>query len=455
MKKHLLYTFLFMAFISPLMAQLPSYKFDFGAHTPEKGYIGVDEKSLYTPQKGYGFIPSDTKIESVERNKKQPSLTSNFITADQRFYFIVDAPEGNYDVKIIFGDAKGTSLTTVKVENRRLMLEKVKTTEGAFSTQSFVVNVRDSVIPNGTDVRNNMPNHVRLKPRERDYWHWDKYLTFEFCDSLPKIAAIEITPISNVTTIFLAGNSTVVDQNLEPYAAWGQMIPHFFTANTEGGTPPIVIANHAESGESLKSFISEKRLDKVLSLIKSGDYLFIEFAHNDQRIKDLDPFLGYKDLLKQFIKATKSKGAIPVLVTSMHRRVFDSFGKIENTLGNFPEAMRQTAKEENVPLLDLNNMSKTLWEALGTEGSKNAFVYVPLGTFPNQEKAITDDTHFSNYGAYLLAQCLVELLRQNIPELATQFKKDIRAFDPSVPMPFSVFNLPKSAYLPVAKPDGN
>jgi hypothetical protein len=96
-------------------------------------------------------------------------------------------------------------------------------TEGVFSTQNFVVNVHDSMI-RGADVQNNMPNHVKLKPRERDYWHWDKYLTFEFCDSLPKIAALEITPISNVTTISLAGNSTVVDQNLEPYAAWGQLL---------------------------------------------------------------------------------------------------------------------------------------------------------------------------------------------------------------------------------------
>ena len=272
---------------------------------------------------------------------------------------------------------------------------------------------------------------------------------------MPKIAAIEITEIINVTTVFLAGNSTVVDQMLEPYTAWRQMIPRFFKANTERGNPVVAIANHAESGESLKSFISEKRLEKVLSLMKLGDYLFIEFAHNDQKIKDLDPFIGYKALLKQFINETKKKGGKPVLVTSMHRRVFDSLGHIINTLGDFPEAMRQTAKEENVPLLDLNKVSKTLWEALGTEGSKNAFVYVPMGTFPKQEKDIKDDTHFSNYGAYLLAQCLVVLIRQNLPELAAQLKTDVPTFDPSVPMPFSAFIFPKSSNLLVAKPDGN
>jgi lysophospholipase L1-like esterase len=453
MKKRLLLLLLFVPFLTRLGGQNGHYAFDFGTDKPQKGFIGIEETNIYTPKIGYGFIPSEAMIESVERNKKRPTLTSNFITADQKFYFLVDVPEGNYTVKITFGDEKGTSLTTVKVENRRLMLEKAKTTEGSFLTESFVVNIRNAAINNGKD-------SVKLKPREREYWHWDKHLTFEFCDSLPKIAALEITPIQNVRTVFLAGNSTVVDQVLEPYSAWGQMIPRFFKSYTEGSFSDenksiISIANHAESGESLKSFIGEKRLEKILSLIKKDDHLFIEFAHNDQKIKDLDPFVGYKKLLKQFIDSAKNHGAKPVLITSMHRRVFDSSGHIVNTLGDFPEAMRQSAKEENVPLLDLNKMSKTLWEALGDEASKNAFVYVPMGTFPNQEKAIKDDTHFSNYGAYLLAQCLVELIRQNIPELAAQLKKDVPTMDPSVPTPFSAFNFPQSAFLPVAKPDGN
>ncbi len=449
MKKLLLNGLFLFIFLLQLNAQTRHYKFDFGTDKPEKNYIGITEKSLFNAKNGYGFIGNDAVIQSVERNKKKPTLTSNFITSDKIFYFMVAVPEGNYNVKITLGDAKSTSITTVKVENRRLMLEKAQTTEGVFSSHNFIVNVRNAAINNGKD-------SVKLKPRERGYFHWDNYLTFEFSDSLPKIAALEIDEITNVQTIFLAGNSTVVDQILEPYSAWGQMIPSFFKANFDDKNMPVIsIANHAESGETLKSFIGENRLKKVLSLIKSGDYLFIEFAHNDQKIKDFNPFIEYKNLLKQFINEAKNKGAKPVLITSMHRRVFDSLGLIVNTLGDFPEAMRQSAKEENVPLIDLNKMSKTLWEALGTEGSKNAFVYVPLGTFPNQEKAIKDDTHFSNYGAYLLAQCIAEGIRQNIPELAAQLKPELIKFDPSVPMPFSAFNLPKSAYLSVTKPDGN
>ncbi len=422
------------------VAQTTSYKFDFGTDKPTTGYIGVNNTTTYTTKQGFGFLPSTAPLLTVERKKRKPSLGSHFMTSEKPFYFSVDLPEGNYDVKILFGDKKDTSLTTVKVENRRLMLEKVKTHRGQRLEQTFTVNIRNAAIGE--------KDSVKLKPREYNYLHWDKQLTFEFCDSLPKVAAIEITPNTQATTIFLAGNSTVVDQYIEPFAAWGQMIPRFFTPLS------ISIANHAESGETLRSFLSEKRLDKVLSLMKAGDYLFIEFAHNDQKLKDFDPFVGYKDLLKKFISEARKKGGKPVLVTSMHRRNFDSLGHIINTLGDFPEAMRQTAREENVPLIDLNAISKTLWEALGADNAKKAFVHVPAHIFPNQDKPIADDTHFSNYGAYLLAQCMVEGIRQNVPELAV-YLQQVPKFDPSVPTPFETFNFPIGALTPVVKPDGN
>ena len=230
-QQFLLIILLFSTVLSSLTAQKTTFKFDFGTNNPQAGFIGIDETCLYQATKGYGFLPSEAIIEAVERDKKQPSLTSHFITADKTFYFSVDLPEGNYDVKMTFGDTKGASLTTVKVENRRLMLEKVRTTaelrnpdsfgKGGIVEKTFTVNVRSALIA-GND-------SVKLKPREYQYLHWDKYLTFEFCDSLPKIAAIEITPNTTATTVFLAGNSTVVDQYIEPFAAWGQMIPCFFT----------------------------------------------------------------------------------------------------------------------------------------------------------------------------------------------------------------------------------
>ncbi len=104
-------------------------------------------------------------------------------------------------------------------------------------------------------------------------------LTIEFNDSLPKVCAVEITPNKTATTIFLAGNSTVVDQGREPWASWGQMIPRFLVPSK------VVVANYAESGEALNSFVSARRLEKILSLMKAGDYLFVEFGHNDHETK--------------------------------------------------------------------------------------------------------------------------------------------------------------------------
>ncbi|MEO8624660.1 MAG: hypothetical protein ABI625_26495, partial [bacterium] len=137
-------------------------------------------------------------------------------------------------------------------------------------------------------------------------------------------------------------------------------------------------------------------------------------------------------------------GATPVLVTSMHRRQFDSSGVIVNTLGDYPEAVRQTASEEHVALIDLNAMSKQFYEALGPDRSKKAFVHYPAGTYPDQVADLKDDTHFNNYGAYELARMVVAALRKTSLPLARELLPDARVFDPSHPDPVEQFRLPPS-----------
>jgi lysophospholipase L1-like esterase len=420
-------------------APAQSLRFDFGAGKIQKGYTQITPDVVYDNAKGYGFLPG-AQVKSIEIKGKD-RLKTDYVTADSPFFFSVKLPEGNYDVKLITGDKNGTSNTTVKVECRRLMVENVSTDNGEFAHSIFTVNVRTPQI--------NATEKISLKPRELDYLHWDDQLTFEFTGKQPKICALEITRNETAKTIFLAGNSTVVDQAIEPYASWGQMIPRFFEPKS------VVVANYAESGESLKSFIAAKRSDKVFSQMKKGDYLFIEFAHNDQKQKDLLPFVGYKALLEKFITETRAKGGIPVLVTSMHRRNFDSTGHIINTLGDFPEAARLTAKEHNVALIDLNAMSKTLWEALGEEESKKAFVHYPANTFPGRTEPIKDNTHFSNYGAYQLAKCIVEGIKKADKDLATYLLPGIPTYDPAQPDPVSSFDFPLSPLVNVVKPDGN
>ena len=426
-------------------AQQTSYKFDFGNERPTKGYITIHEGSNYIEELGYGFT-NGSQVKAFDRGGS--TLTGDFITSDKPFYFSVKLPDGNYDVKVVLGDARGTSATTVRTECRRLMLENIKTTKGKIVTQSFTVYVKDSLI---RDANGKVISKVRLKPRESEYLHWDNMLTIEFNDSLPKVCAIEITPNKTATTIFLAGNSTVVDQSREPWASWGQMIPRFFTPGK------VAVANYAESGEALNSFLSAKRLEKILSVMKPGDYLFIEFGHNDMKQKGegIGAFTSYKKNLQRYISEVKKKGGIPVLVTSMHRRRFDSTGHIVNTLEDYPDAVHQTAKEENVAVIDLNSMSKVLYEAWGPEKSIKAFVHYPANTFPGQTNKLEDNTHFNTYGAYELAKCIITGIRnQNLP-LTKFIKKEVPVFEPAKPLAFEKFYWPMSSFVTATKPDGN
>lgn len=422
----------------------PAFRFDFGSGKTEKGYTQVMPDTKYNPQTGYGFEFSGN-LTTRSYNGKD-ALRDDYITSAKPFYFSVKLPDGNYNVKVILGDKEGASTTTIKAECRRLMVENVETSTGTFATSEFTVHVKDSVIRSTRG-----ESKVRLKAREFGYLHWDDKLTLEFNNTAPKVCGVEITRVDNVPTLFLAGNSTVVDQAEEPWAAWGQMIPAFFAAGK------IAVANYAESGETLKAFKGERRLEKIWSLAKQGDYLFIEFAHNDQKPggNHLDPFTTYKQTVKEWIAEARKRGVTPVLVTSMNRRTFDSTGHITNSLGDYPEAMRQTATEEGVALIDLNAMSKTLYEAWGPEGSVKAFVHYPANTFPNQPKELKDNTHFNAYGAYELAKCIVAGIQQNVPLLAAYLKKDLPRFNPSQPDDVEKWHLPQSAFIGLAKPDGN
>lgn len=423
------------------LAQNPAtnFKFDFGDGQPAKGYTAVNANTAFNETTGYGF-DFGAKVTAITRDAKK-GLTGSYITSDKPFNFSVNVPEGNYKVTLTLGDIKGTSLTTVRAESRRLMLEKVATKSGETKKVSFIVNIRKPQISTGGEVKRN--------PREMGKYDWDDKLTIEFNDSQPCIDAVEIEKVDNQITVYLAGNSTVVDQDDEPWCAWGQMIPRFFK-------PGVAIANQAESGLTLGSFISSHRLDKVMSVIKPGDYLFIEFGHNDQKEKGPNDgaWKSYTERFKTFINAARDKKAIPVIVTSTSRRMFNDSGKVVNTLGDYPAAARKVAQEMNVPLIDVNAMTARFYEALGDEPSKKAFVWYPAGTFPGQKDELHDNTHFNSYGAYEIAKCVIEGIRENHLGLE-KYLIDAQAFDPSHPDPVDQFNLPTSAKWSVVKPLGN
>ncbi|MEP6789263.1 MAG: rhamnogalacturonan acetylesterase [Acidobacteriota bacterium] len=408
-------------FVTAVSAQSVSKKFDFGVGKTALNAVQVAAQSAYSKQTGFGFEPG-TEITC----KRGTNSCSN----DKPFYFSVALPEGNYKVTVAFGDRTAATSTVVKAELRRLMLESVETPKGKFATRSFIVNIRTSQISTGGE--------VKLKERENasEKWAWDEKLTLEFNGSHPAVSRVEIERV-NVPTIFLLGDSTVCDQPTEPYASWGQMLTRFFDNK-------VAIANNAESGESLKSSLGAKRLDKVLSQMKPGDYLLIQYAHNDEKEKGdgIGAFTSFKASLKQFVEAARNKGGIPILVAPMHRRTFDTGGKITNSHGDYPEAVRQAAKEENVPLIDLTAMSKDLYEALGPEKSAALFKE-------------GDATHHTNFGAYELAKCIVQAIRGQKLPLAKYLINDLPKFDPKKPDDRAAFAVPASPIFNDTKPLGN
>lgn len=390
--------------------------------TAKAGEVALTQASIY------GTAPAGFDLSTTA------DVAANSCSSDKPLFFSIAEPEGSYRVTVVLGGDK-QSTTTVWAEARRLMLEEISVNPNGSDKRTFDTNVRVPEI--GGD-----PGHlVKLKPREIGSLDWDKKLTFEFNGDHPSFRSITIEPIHE-PIIYLAGDSTVVDQAVEPWTAWGQMLPRFFR-------PGIVIANHAESGETSRSFVTEQRFAKVMSLIQPGDYLFIQFAHNDQKPHAVS-IDHYKQLLVDYIQKSRDKGATPVLVTSMNRRTFDANGKITNSLAGYPDAMREIAASQHVTLIDLNAMSKTLFEAMGPEESKKAFMHYPANAFPNQTEAISDDTHFNKYGAYELARCVVRGIRATHLPIAKLLDPKVPDFDPARPDPESAFNLPATP-IPVKK----
>lgn len=353
------------------------------------------------------------------------------------FLYSIKVPEGNYRVTITLGGEEAGD-TTIKAESRRLMLESIATPPGETIIRSFLVNVRNTNIP---PPEKNAPggSAVLINEREVGSFTWDDKLTLEINGRWPVVQHISIVPVS-VPTVFLLGDSTVTDQRWEDGASWGQMLPRFL--------PGVAVANHAESGETMKSFITGLRLAKVLSQLRPGDYVFIQFGHNDQKKPWPQTYVEahstYKAYLRAFIAEVRLRDATPVLVTSMQRRTFDERGKITNTHGDYPSAVRAIAAEQHVALIDLDRMSTTLYEALGPARAPLAFA-----------AGGKDATHHNNYGAYALAQCVAQGIRDAGLRLADALADDFSGFDPAQPDDPATFNLSASPQRNTERPRGN
>jgi lysophospholipase L1-like esterase len=205
--------------------------------------------------------------------------------------------------------------------------------------------------------------------------------------------------------LYIAGDSTAAQKYADaaPETGWGMALPFFLNKG-------LSVANHAVNGRSSKSFIDEGRLDVILGLIQPGDFLLIQFAHNDEKSGDptryTEPWTTYQDHLRQYIDGARAHGARPVLATPVERRRFDANGNAVPTHGEYPAAMRALAEQERVALLDIEALSLALWQELGVEKTKTYF---------NWTATEQDNTHFNPPGAIAVARLVArELLRTRL-----------------------------------------
>ncbi|RSM43224.1 rhamnogalacturonan acetylesterase [Amycolatopsis balhimycina DSM 5908] len=298
---------------------------------------------------------------------------------------------GNYDVTVGLGSSSKAANTSMSVEARRQILTAVSTNAGQVVPTTVTVNVRN---PEGQPTGQGGTGTSGLD--------------ITFAGSAPAITSLTVTAAQAPLVAYLAGDSTVCDQPVAPYTGWGQMLP----TSVRGGA---VVANYGDSGESSGSFLSNSALfPRMKPLIKSKDLVLIQFGHNDKQTTAT----AFRDNLTKMVNGVRERGGIPVLVTPPVRRLFNGIKLTSTALHvngvgvDLPAVIRALGKSANVPVIDLTAKSKALVESLGPSASQKIYL-------TKASDGVTDNTHFSAYGATQLANLVVQGVReQNLPLVA-------------------------------------
>ncbi|WP_054940624.1 GDSL-type esterase/lipase family protein [Paenibacillus ihuae] len=354
------------------VGEISEYKFDFGSGSAAEGYLKVDAKRAYVEGNGYGF--ADTALLEDENRETGDNLKEDF-TRVYGTSFRVEMEPANYRVTLTIGDSQESTNTGVVVEQ----MPKLSVTTlpaGQFTEVTYDIALIDGVFD------------------------------FTFPGSTPKINAMKIERLpgsgaGGKPVLYLASDSTVANyaESYRPQTGWGETLGGYFDLDK------ISIDNRAVSGLSSKTFLVGGYLNDILLDIHEGDYLFMQWSHNDSTPSRPERYLTpeqFKVYLKDYINGTVQRGATPVLVTPVNRRDFT--GEILNK--SFPEyvqAMKETAQETGTLLIDLNQASWEVFQELGPEGTKSIFMWV--GT-------TEDNTHLQKNGAVKVSELVARLVQE-------------------------------------------
>jgi hypothetical protein len=384
-------------------AAAPPTKFDFGTGAAEPGYTKVTPTTAYSVAQGYGF--EGGTVTAVSRGGTDV-LRGDYCTGSS-FNFSVTLPQGNYLVTLYLGDMGGTSTTTVWGEQRRLFIDRFATASGQVAVKTFSIARR---------AYKNATVTIDRTLEESTYVDFDDKLTLNFTGAKPCVCGVEIVPIDTAITVFLCGNSTLVDQPGAAFGEWGQYFTKFFTSK-------VCIDNEAQSGETAHNFILEHRLAMIMSLIKPGDYVLMEFGTNDGKTDTATAkcIPSFKIMIDSII----AKKSTPVMVTPACRvNDVDS----SKSIYGIPDTIRRNAKSLNVKMIDLNSMTLTLKKAIGANASA---MYVS-----------NDPTHFCNFGGFELARCMAKGILDANLDFAKYLNNDLPVFNLLKPDPITYLTTP-------------
>ncbi len=211
-------------------------------------------------------------------------------------------------------------------------------------------------------------------------------------------------------TVYLIGDSTlsIKETKAYPETGWGMPFVYFFDES-------VTVDNRAKNGRSTRTFLSENRWKPVTDHLQAGDYVFIQFGHNDESVEKKERYSTpeqFKKNLELYVQETKSKEAIPILLTPVGRRRFDDNGKVRESHEVYSELVRTVAKEQQVAFIDLDKKSQELYQQFGEENSKLLFLQLKPGEHPNYPDGVNDNTHFNELGARLIAQLVLDEIKK-------------------------------------------